>query len=266
MFSRVVLVQRLWIFDFDGTLSPVISDRNAATLLPAAKAMLTELVRLPHQAVAILSSRLLDDLSPRIGIEGIYLGGGSGVEWLLPNGERRTADTKTQRLGNIRATVIPEIEKLSHIQGIDIEDKKWSIAVHVRRVSFEDRTIVLDFLTALRRTTGIRLLRGPEVFEIQLLPEIDKLFGVTVLCGILNFTPDTTDSLVYAGDDENDAVVMEWVIRKGSIAFSVGMDPGIPGVRVLEHPASLIPEIRGLAGLKEQNLNKKGGDHPHESF
>ena len=35
--------RRLWVFDFDGTLSPLVPNRNAARLHPASGAMLKEL-------------------------------------------------------------------------------------------------------------------------------------------------------------------------------------------------------------------------------
>jgi trehalose-phosphatase len=246
--STEIPLKRIWVFDFDGTLSPLIADRDAATLLPEARELLAELARLPRQAVAVLSSRLLDDLIPRVNVKGLYLGGGSGAEWLLPDGERRSAEGKTQRLEETRKAVLPELAKLSGIQGVDVEDKKWSVAVHVRRVPPDDRAGVSEFLRALSRTTGIRLLRGPEVFEIQLLPEIDKLFGVVILCEMLNFVPGP-GSLVYAGDDENDALVMDWVLRKGGTAMIIGANTLVPGALVLEHPAALVSEVRRLAGL-----------------
>jgi len=240
--------QRVWIFDFDGTLSPLVADRGAAELLPEAREVLSELVELPRQAVAVLSSRLLDDLAARVDVGGLYLGGGSGAEWILPGGGRRAADSKTKRLQHVRGAVVPELDRLRGIPGVDVEDKRWSVAVHIRQAAPGERAGVHAFLEALSRTTGIRLLRGPEVFEIQLLPEIDKLFGTVVLCEMLNHVP-AQGSLVYAGDDENDAMAMEWVIRKGGIALFVGTEPVIPGVRVLEGPAALVPEVRKLAGL-----------------
>lgn len=249
MTSKRILLERLWIFDFDGTLSPLVPDRNAAALLREGREMLSALVRLPRQSVAVLSSRLLDDLISRVDLDGLYLGGGSGAEWLLPNGEYRTAESKTQRLESARSAIMPELAKLSGIRGVDLEDKKWSVAIHVRHVSPDDRKRVFDFLSALSRTTGIRMLRGPEVFEIQLLPEIDKRFGVVILCEMLNFVPGP-GSLVYAGDDENDALVMNWVLRKGGIAMAVGRLPLVPGALVLEDPAALVSEVRRLAGLR----------------
>jgi trehalose 6-phosphate phosphatase len=246
--SAELPLQRLWVFDFDGTLSCLVPDRDAATLLPEAKELLAALVRLPRQRVAVLSSRLLDDLIPRVPVNGLYLGGGSGAEWLLPDGDHRTAESKTQRLESARNAVMIELAKLSGIQGVDLEDKKWSVAVHVRYVSPDDRLRVFEFLEALSRSAGIRLLRGPEVFEIQLLPEIDKLFGVVILCEMLHFEP-VPGSLVYAGDDENDAIVMDWVLRHGGIALTVGRLPLVPGAIVLDHPAALVQKVRRMAGL-----------------
>ena len=242
-------LQKLWIFDFDGTLSPLVPDRDAAALLPEARELLSKLLKLAGQSVAVLSSRMLDDLIPRIRIKGLYLAGGSGAEWLLPNGERRTVDNKIKRLEGVRVSVMPELNKLSYIKGVDVEDKQWSVAVHVRHVSAEGRARVLDFLAVLSRTTGVRLFRGPEVFEIQLLPEIDKLFGVITLCEMLNFVP-APGSLVYAGDDENDYTVMQWVIRKEGAALFVGKKPKISGIWEIQTPAALVSEVRKLAGLE----------------
>lgn len=240
--------QRVWIFDFDGTLSRLVPDRDAAVILPEAADLLRALAGMPRQAVAVLSSRRLDDLAARVDVPGLYLGGGSGAEWLLPGGERRTADSKTRRLQHVRSVVMPELDRLREIPGVDLEDKNWSVAVHVRQAVPDDRPKVLSFLEALVRTTGIRLLRGPEVLEIQLLPEIDKLFGTVVLCEMLHHVP-AQGSLVYAGDDENDAMAMEWVIRKGGQALFVGSEPMIPGARLVDDPAALAEEVRRLAGL-----------------
>lgn len=240
--------ERLWIFDFDGTLSSLVPDRDAAVILPEAGELLSVLSTLPGLVVAVISSRVLDDLIPRIGVEGLYLGGGSGAEWRLPGGKRRAAESEIGRLRDVRNAVMPDIEGLRDIPGIDVEDKKWSVAVHVRQARHDVRKRVREVLDALTRTAGIRVLQGPEVFEIPLMPGMDKLFGVRFLCTILRFEPGP-GSLVYAGDDENDATAMEWVIRNGGVAYFVGREPVIPGVLVLEDPGALVQAVRRLAGL-----------------
>jgi len=84
---------------------------------------------------------------------------------------------------------------------------------------------------------------------VQLLSEIDKLFGVKNLCKLVSFQPDG-GLLVYAGDDENDATAMGWVIREGGAALSIGRNPLVPGARAVASPAALVEEIREMAGIR----------------
>jgi trehalose 6-phosphate phosphatase len=240
--------QKLWIFDFDGTLSPLVTERSAARIIPEAHEMLIGLIHLPGHHVAVLSSRMLDDLIPRVDVPGIYLGGGSGTEWLLPDGCRVVAEEKIEPLQKAREEVVPRLETLKAVQGIEVEDKKWSIAIHVRQVPQNVRASVFSLLTDLARTSPIRVLKGPEVFEIQLLPETDKLFGVQTLCRLIRFDPGS-GTIVYCGDDENDAIAMKWVIRHGGVAFSIGAEPLVPGAEAVDDPEALVREMRKLAGL-----------------
>jgi len=55
--------------------------------------------------------------------------------------------------------------------------------------------------------------------------------------------------MVYAGDDENDATAMEWIIRQGGVAFSVGKEAVIPAALHVPGPAALAAEIRRLLKL-----------------
>jgi trehalose 6-phosphate phosphatase len=256
MMPLIKRIPTLWVYDFDGTLSPLVEERSAATLLPEAKEILIELARLPGQQVAVLSSRSLDDLIPRVDITGLYLGGGSGAEWLLPDSRRIIAEGKMDPLLRARKEVLDDFRRIETIQGVDVEDKKWSVAVHVRRVSPGDRASIFNSLTELARTKGVRILRGPEVFEVQILPEIDKLFGVKTLCSLTGFAPES-GMIVYSGDDENDAVAMEWVIRHGGVAFSIGSKPLVQGAISVAGPEALVREVRKLAGLNGNERRRK---------
>ena len=78
----------LWVFDFDGTLSPIVPDRNEARLHRECDRMLRSLARSPWNRVAVQSSRTLDDVVSRVPVPGIFIGGASGLEWRLPGGLR----------------------------------------------------------------------------------------------------------------------------------------------------------------------------------
>lgn len=246
-------IKRLWFFDFDGTLSPIVHERSDAFIHPTCKKLLEELVASPSERVAVLSSRLLDDLIPRVSVPGVFLGGGSGVEWVVEGKDRWIVDdTMEERLEKARTQILPKIFKLALMPGIEIEDKRWSVAIHTRKSTGESKRQVATIMEIWRVSQAARIFKGPEVIEFPFLPEIDKAFGVRALCKFLRFDPSNGE-LVYAGDDENDAIAMQWVLQHGGIAFTVNHAPLTPGACVVEGPEALAEEIRRLFGLQGGN-------------
>ena len=238
---------RLWIFDFDGTLSGLVPDRTAARLHPASRELLKELATAPGNRVAVVSSRTLADLVPRVPIPRLYLGGASGLEWRFPDGSRIRPGKEEERvLAGSRDAVLPLLQRISSFPGVELEDKRWSVAVHSRRVPAEALPALSSLVRGLGRVPGIRVFGGPDVAEVVLLPGMGKSFGVRRLCRFLDVDPSRTP-LLYAGDDENDAVAMRWVLRKGGIAFCVGKPIRIPGLRIVGSPEDLVRAVRELA-------------------
>jgi len=242
-------VRSLWVFDFDGTLSPIVGDRHAARIHPMCRELLKGLARMPAHIVVVLSSREIEDLAKRVPLPRVILGGASGLEWRLPGGHRiRPGDPYEDRRENARETLGPLLTRLSHMPGVDVEDKGWSVAIHHRRVLPEVVAMLEPLLKELEGTPEVRVYRGPSVAEVQLLRNVNKSFGVRTICRIIGFDP-TRDRILYAGDDGNDAVAMRWVLRKGGIAFSVGGAAHVPGARVVENPVALARAVADLAGI-----------------
>jgi len=172
----------LWVFDFDGTLSPIVPDRNEARLHRRCDRMLRFLARSPWNRVAVLSSRTLDDVVSRVSVPGIFIGGASGLEWRLPGG---------LRIG----------------PGVEIEDKGWSVAIYYRNTSPRSFRRRVSLLKRLRNRKGIKVFRGPGVVEVQMMGYGGKSAGVRRLCQLADRDP-IRERIVYAGDDENDAVAI----------------------------------------------------------
>jgi len=252
-----MLKERIWFFDFDGTLSPIVADRYRAELHPACARMLKELLRLPLQHVAVLSSRRLDDLIGRVPLEGVFLGGTSGTEWQVPGGHRMVfSGTPARVLESRRRVLIPEIRRLAALPGIELEDKRWSVALHTRHAP-PDSGLELDHrLASWHPGAGIRVFRGPEVYEIQLEPRISKSFGVRMLCRFMKFNP-RHGTLFYAGDDENDARAMRLVTRLGGTAITVGTRALIPTATVVADQRELTEEVRRLAGTDPDRFRQE---------
>jgi trehalose 6-phosphate phosphatase len=248
--------KRLWFFDFDGTLSLIVPERSEAIIHPACKELLEQLVAQVDEYVAVLSSRLLDDLINRVGVPGVFLGGGSGIEWFVKGKGRWIADEKLEnQLKIARVEPFSQIMKLAVIPGIEIEDKKWSVAVHTRNSNAASKMHIASILEHLSNSLKIRLFRGPEVIEVQFLPEINKAYGVQALCKFLALERGSSE-IIYAGDDENDATAMEQVLRQGGIVFSVGRISLVEGARIVKDPQALVAEIRNVIGLKRGNRSE----------
>ena len=134
---------------------------------------------------------------------------------------------------------------MSSIPGVEIEDKRWSVAVHYRNTpprSFRRR---VSLLQRLRNRKGIKVFRGPEVVEVQ-WREGGKSAGVRRLCRLTGWDP-VRERIVYAGDDENDAVAIRWVLSKGGAGIVVGNRIAVPQARHVEGPAGLARAVREIA-------------------
>ena len=258
LLNHVLGKRRLWVFDFDGTISSIVNDRNSARLHPEWRKLLKDLSQTPGLSVAVLSSREIEDLSRRVALPGVILGGASGLVWRLPGGRRispgKAAETRRERS---RALLAPLLSRLSSFPGVEVEDKGWSVAIHHRRVLPQAAGMLQLLMGELEKMPGIRAFRGPAVTEAQLLPKVNKSFGVRRLCRFLGVDPSKAQ-LLYAGDDENDAVAVRWVLRKGGIAFCVGKPMGIPGVRAVETPVDLAQAIRELAAIVPRLNTRRG--------
>ena len=126
----------LWVFDFDGTLSTIVPDRTEARLHRECERMLRLLARSPWNRVAVLSSRALDDIVSRLPVPGVFVGGASGLEWQLPGGHRVGPGAASEALlATKRQAVSPLLKEMASIPGVEIEDKRWSVAVHYRNAS-----------------------------------------------------------------------------------------------------------------------------------
>src|SRR5690242_10392430 len=78
--------------DYDGTLTPIVSDPEKALLSDSMRQTLQELAT--HIAVAILSGRDLDDVRRRVGIDKIIYAGSHGFDIAGPRELRKEVATE----------------------------------------------------------------------------------------------------------------------------------------------------------------------------
>jgi trehalose-6-phosphatase len=66
------------------------------------------------------------------------------------------------------------------------------------------------------------------------------------LCRLADRDP-SRERIVYAGDDETDAVAIRWVLSKGGVGIVVGNRISVPKARRVEGPAGLARAVREFA-------------------
>ena len=200
-------------YDFDGTLSDIVNDPDAARPVAGAS---DALVKLAAQCpVAVLSGRDLADVSKRVGLPGIWYAGSHGFELTAPDG--------THHQNEAAAAAIPVLEQaaaelrgqIGSIPGVVVEHKRFGVAVHYRNAARDRVGEVAAAVRAAGKRDALRVTTGREVIELR--PDIDWDKGKT-LRWVIDHLPDAGPlAPIYLGDDITD-----------EDAFDAVRDDGVP--------------------------------------
>jgi len=185
-------------FDFDGTLSNIVDDPDAARPVAGAVEALAALAA--QCPVAVLSGRDLADVRTRVGLDGIWYAGSHGFELIGPDGAHHQNDAAVDAVLVLAAAAGSLHEQLGAIPGIMVEHKRFAVAVHYRNAA---RDRVGEVLAAVRETgrrRGLRVTTGREVIELR--PEIDWDKGRTLHWLLDRMTGVATP--LFLGDDITD--------------------------------------------------------------
>lgn len=236
----------LWVFDFDGTLSTIVPDRDTALLHPDCRELLVDLAADPASRVVILSSRRLGDLVSRVPVPGLILGAESGLDWRMADGTTRYQEGRlAQAMLRGRQFAMPLLERAAALPGVEIENKHWSTTVHFRHLARKFLPALEVVLKELRGCSQVEIFHGPKAADVRFLPGTDKAFGLRRLCRLRRWDPAKL-RLTYAGDDENDATAMRWVLAFGGSVFDVGGRTGVEAARVVRDPPALVRALRKI--------------------
>ena len=199
----------LLAFDYDGTLAPLVGVPARATMRASTRRLLRRASRL--YPCAVITGRAKADALARLrSIEVCRVVGNHGAE--------PCADVEV--IGHRVRQWLPVLKaRLSRRQGVVIEDKGLSVAVHYRRA--RDRTVTRRaILTAARSLKDVRLVGGKLVVNV-LVPEAPHK-GLALERERSRFGCDT---VIYVGDDETDEDVFQ-LDRPGQLlSVRVGRKP-----------------------------------------
>jgi trehalose 6-phosphate phosphatase len=237
-----VLAQFAWsrvlvAFDFDGTLAPIVADRDAARMRNTTEALLSRVCKL--YPCAIISGRSRDDVTRRInGMQVRHILGNHGLE---PGEHMWTFERET-------ATIRPELERaLAALPGVDVEDKRFSLAIHYRRSrrKRDARRAIHDAVARL----PLRVRTIPGKLVINVLPEQAPHKGDAL---IRLRADDGADTAIYVGDDATDEDVFELDQPGRLLSIRVGQSRASSASYYLRHQGEIDSLLRRLVRLREQ--------------
>jgi trehalose 6-phosphate phosphatase len=206
--------------DYDGTLTPIVSQPEEALLSDSMREALQELAsRVP---LAILSGRDLDDVRELVGIENILYAGSHGFDIAGPDGLRR--QMASEFLTKLDTAEKKLQEALDGISGARVERKRLSIATHYRNVKENDIPKVKQAVGEVAwRHRELRKVTGKKVHELQ--PDIDWDKGRALMWLLETLGLEVENVFpIYIGDDRTDEDAFRALKQRG-IGVLVSEEP-----------------------------------------
>ena len=242
----------LLLFDYDGTLAPIMARPEDALLPEETRRRLTSLASHPRCIAGIVSGRSLADLSVLTDIPGLIHAGNHGMEIRGPglSFTHPQAVAARQPLDQVQSTLS---SALAGVPGAFVEHKGLTLTVHYRAtpepLAGEVDDVVAVTAKPYVESGQLRLTRGKKVVEVR--PDIawDKGKAIEKIYRHCRGSGNPGDGPfpVYFGDDRTDEDGFRAVQGLGGLAVFVG-EPrqGTVALHQVESPTEVSESMRLL--------------------
>jgi trehalose 6-phosphate phosphatase len=246
-----VLAQFAWSnvligLDFDGTLAPIVQRPDRARLRARTRGLLVSLAE--AYPVAVLSGRGRADVRARL--DGVPVRAVVGNHGLEPGAD----------LGACRALVagwIPSLRKaLDDQQGVEIEDKTYSLAVHYRRARARREAAGRIAAAVASLGKGTRVIGGKLV--VNVLPSGAPHKGVALMRLRTDLGADTA---LYVGDDVTDEDVFALDDPGRLLCIRVGQNARSRAPYFVESQRAVDDLLRVLIGMRSAPSHRTADRH-----
>lgn len=232
--SRAAGAERLLVaFDFDGTLSPIVGDHEAAEADPEALETLMALASLPRTHVVVISGRARSDLEPRLGVvpPDVALIGSHGAE--PPEGSIKAH-------GDVERYAAALDDLVRETPGVRLERKPFSLALHYRNVAESQQERIRGAAIDRVGPMAAAVKEGKKVVEF-LAVEADKGTALAQYRDTLTRRGGSGRLLtIFVGDDVTDEAAFERLAAP-DVTVKVG-----PGETAAEHALEAQEDVAGL--------------------
>ncbi|MDT0645836.1 trehalose-phosphatase [Zunongwangia sp. F260] len=198
----------LLFLDFDGTLAPIVENHEDAAISEEMRDLVQQLSKV--YPTAVVSGRGMKDVNQRVNLPELYYAGSHGFEISGPGNFLKEND-EAQKVLPIFDKIQPILkQKLKDINGVDFERKKFTLAIHYRKVdenfTSEVHTRVSE---VLKDYPELLKADGKKVIEVR--PAIDWHKGKAVEFLKEQLGEKDQKFSVYIGDDVTDEDAFKYV-------------------------------------------------------
>jgi trehalose 6-phosphate phosphatase len=240
------------LFDYDGTLTPIVEHPGQAVLDLKTRRLLANLADRPRIHLGIISGRELDELKSLVHLPGLYFAGTGGLELELRG--FRIIHPHANRMADIIKRIAAQLENQVAVhQGAWLEKKKLGLTVHYRQMPGQLLGSLQATVEEVTRNypSELRVVQGPKAWEITPAKGWNK--GTAVRLILADFGA-TSDVLLYAGDGANDADAMNEVAAMGGITLGIGLSAPSNATCRLPNQAALMEFLTILDSALEEQI------------
>lgn len=239
--AQLASKRALLAFDFDGTLAPIVADRDRAVMRSETQRLLASLCEL--YPCAVISGRSRADVAQRLGMLPVkHVVGNHGIE---PGEELSPYAEQVSEVRSILARA------LSPLRGVEIEDKRYSLAIHYRRATrrAEARAAIDRAVAALPRP--MRVIPGKLVANI--LPTGARNKG-EILVQLRE--QETAEVALYVGDDVTDEDVFELEHSERLVSLRVGRTRRTAALYYLRDQGEIDQLLRWMVDVRKTGVRQ----------
>lgn len=220
--ERVAGSDALLAFDFDGTLAPIVEEPSAAAMRSKTRHLLAETARL--YPCAVVSGRPEEDV--------LRLLDGVTVWYVIGNRALHPPQDAERWRRQVERWIPTLSARLAKVDGVVLEDKSVSVALHYRKASNHERAHAAILEAVKRLDTAPRIIDGNNVVNLVPPDGPNKGTAIARLRQQIGCA-----SVLYVGDDRSDEDVFEL--------------EGVTGVRVGEAESRAGFFVRGQDDVDE---------------
>eukprot|EP00798_Chlamydomonas_sp_ICE-L_P008744 gene8744-33604_t len=226
--SDLLKGKRLAVFlDYDGTLTPIVSNPDEAFLSEQMREVVKQLAN--HFPTAIISGRGREKVQSFVKLKELFYAGSHGMDITGPkdvDGSHSWRDVTFQPASHFRP-MVDEVynelcSRLKSIPGASVEHNTFCVSAHFRNCpgDYWEQVVIQVEEVVSSRSSDLHITRGRKVLEIRPKANWNKGTALNHLLEVFGLQAKSDVVSIYIGDDRTDEDAFK-ALNEGKQGFGI---------------------------------------------